>query len=173
MTNNRSVIGARLKEARTAKGYSLEQVAEACQIQQYQTVSSWEHENTVPSLEKLLLLCKLYDCDIGYIIGEYDCKTRINTDIQAETGLSETVINQLRERILYQYQLTSIQALNSILEFNGGDILELLTGYLFNTEKPVELDDGRILSADTIATSYLQEINGELQALKRKLNGGA
>ena len=96
MTYNSTVLGERLKAARDEFGYSLAYIAEACHYQQYQTISKWEKGESHPSIQVLLRLCELYGCDLGYLVGEYDCKTRKAADIKAETGLSETVINRLR-----------------------------------------------------------------------------
>lgn len=52
-------------------------------------------------------------------------------------------------------------------------MLELIANYLFKEEKPVELEDGRVLTPETIATSNLLELSGEMQALRKKLRGGA
>ncbi len=43
-------------------------------------------------------MCKIFDCDLGYLMGEYSCKTRQATDIHAETGLSEEAVNELQDR---------------------------------------------------------------------------
>lgn len=40
------------------------------------------------------------------------------------------------------------KALNYVIEFNGGDMLELIANYLFKEEKPVELEDGRVLTPE-------------------------
>lgn len=171
MTNKFTVLGARLKEARKAMGYSQEYVAEACQIQQYQTISKWESGNTTPSLEKLLLLCELYGCELGYFIGEYDCKTRKNTDIQAETGLSEAAINQLRAD--NTFKSSRIQALNALIEFDNGNIIQDVYSFLFH-KYDRQIEAGNIvINGNNIADVFLLEIIGELQALRKKINGGA
>lgn len=170
MTNKTAVIGARLKEARKTMGYSLEYVAEACQIQQYQTISKWESGNTTPSLEKLLLLCELYGCDLGYFIGEYDCKTRKNTDIKAETGLSEDVINQLRAD--NAFKSSKIQALNALIEFDGGEIIQDVYSFLFHRFDG-QIEAGNVvINGNNIADVFLLEIVGKLQALRQRINGG-
>ncbi len=171
MTNKFIVLGARLKEARKAMGYSQEYVAEACQIQQYQTISKWESGNTTPSLEKLLLLCELYGCELGYFIGEYDCKTRKNTDIKAETGLSEAAINQLKAD--NTFKSSKIQALNALIEFDNGNIIQDVYSFLFH-KYDGQIEAGNIvINGKNIADVFLLEIIGELQALRKIINGGA
>ena len=48
------------------------------------------------SLDLLLACCKLFNCDIGYLLGEYgDCKTRDEQFILDETGLSAQSVERL------------------------------------------------------------------------------
>lgn len=145
-----------------------------------QTIAKWEHGEDIPQLSDFLRLCNLFGCELGYMLCEYDCKTRAATDIQAETGLSEMAIGRIAAstsgrgiRMYTQSRDLDRKALDEMLVFNGGEILTLIAEYLFNEEKPVELGDGRVLTSEAIATSYLLEISGELQALRGKLNGGA
>jgi len=60
------------------------------------TIAAWEKEKSVPSLDAMLRMCELFDCELGYLLGEYDCKTREATNIQEVTGLDEEAINRLR-----------------------------------------------------------------------------
>lgn len=54
-----------------------------------QTIARWERgEGVEVTLNMLLRLCNIFECDIGYLLCEYDCKTRVITDLQEETGLS-------------------------------------------------------------------------------------
>lgn len=170
MTNKNAIIAARLKKARKSMGYSLEYVAEACGIQQYQTVSKWESGNTTPSLEKLLLLCDLYGCNVGYFVGEYDCMTRKNADIKEETGLSENVIKQLRAD--NAFCKSKIEALNNLIEFDNGAIIKDISSFLFhNFDRKIQAGNVEI-SGDNIADVFLLEIISELKNLRQKINGG-
>lgn len=180
MVNNYNFqkIGRRIKEERDKIKKSQAELGEYIGVTR-QTIAKWEHGEDIPQLSDLLRLCNLFKCDLGYMLCEYDCKTRTATDIQAETGLSEEAIYRISAstsgngiRMYTRSRELERKALSEILEFNGGEILYLLSEYLFNVEKPVELDDGRVLTPETISTSYLLEMSGELQALKAKLNGG-
>lgn len=47
-------------------------------------------------LPSLMACCKLFKCDMGYLLGEYsDCKTRDNQFIHEETGLSRVSVERL------------------------------------------------------------------------------
>lgn len=162
-------IGERMRRLRKEYGYTLEQVAEACGVQQYQTVSKWESGNTVPAMKQLLNLCNLYCCDIGYLLGEYDCKTRHATDIQASTGLSEKSIQELKTRAVLYPETT--KALNAIIEFNRGDIIDLVSSFLlFDFADDVDTGTG-IIKGQALENMYLMEICAELKAMKQR-NGG-
>lgn len=171
MTYKYTAIGSRLKELRKEMGYSLAAVAEACGIQQYQTVSSWENENTAPSLKNLFQLCELYGCELGYLIGEYDCKTRRNADIKEEIGLSETVINQLRAYKAFNPPV--IDAVNLIIEFDNGSLIENISKFIFhNFNGSVQVGNVTI-DGSNIADVFLLEIINELKTIRTATNGGA
>lgn len=48
------------------------------------------------SLDILLAVCEIFNCDMGYLLGEYNEKTRELHEISAITGLSETAIKKLQ-----------------------------------------------------------------------------
>lgn len=90
-------VGKRIKALRESRGWTQQRLAEELKLSNdsRQTVNKWEHGTTPPTLKNLLKLCQLFDCDIGYLFCEYDCKTREATDIQEVTGLSEENISWL------------------------------------------------------------------------------
>lgn len=47
------------------------------------------------SLEFLMGVCEIFQCDMGYLLGEYDEKTRSIHDICEAIGLSEDAVNKL------------------------------------------------------------------------------
>ncbi len=97
LTYNMDITAARIKAAREQAGLTLSYVAEYCGVQQYQTVSKWEKGNGKPSLGNLLKLCELFNCELGYLLGEYEGKTREITDVKQKTGLDENSILTLFE----------------------------------------------------------------------------
>ncbi len=166
MAYNIDLTGQRLREARKNLGYSLEKVAEACGIQQYQTVSKWENGNSIPSIDKLIKLSELYGCEIGYLLGEYDCKHRSSSEVKAITGLSENAIEHLKEYNFFSR--SKIEALNKIIEFNQSDIISLISKYLFHQiEGDSEFLIGDLsLNANNVADVLLLEISNELSSLR-------
>ena len=93
-------IGERIQAERERKRFSLAYVAEFCGVQQYQTVANWEKGNTTPPLKALLKLCNLFECELGYLLGDdgYELKTRAKTDIHKETGLSGEAVETIVEK---------------------------------------------------------------------------
>ena len=49
------------------------------------------------TLDFLTALCKEFACEMGYLLGEHDTKTRLAYDVGKETGLSERAIACLHE----------------------------------------------------------------------------
>lgn len=107
-------IGSRIKAERKALGLSQGELAEKCNLSasSRQTVGAWEQGNLLPSVPDLLRLCSLFDCELGYLLGEYDRKTKQTTDIFLETGLSADAVSSLlclseRERAFVDALLSS------------------------------------------------------------------
>lgn len=129
MKYNLNEIGERLKKERKNAGFkSHDGLADYIRNHNYkgftrQTISKWERGLEMPPLDILCSLCELFECELGYLLCEYNCKTRNDTDIHNETGLSEDAINVLKEwnRISkekgpqYTWARNSLQALNDLL----------------------------------------------------------
>lgn len=62
-------IGSRLKEHRTAKHFTQEEVAAKLNVSRT-TISSWETGRTFPDIEKLVYLSNLYDLSLDQLIKE-------------------------------------------------------------------------------------------------------
>lgn len=99
----RKIIGDRIKKERirtknpasNGKHYSQDAFAELLGISKA-TYCNLENGIGEPKLEYLYKIKEECDCDISYLIGETDFRTRIATDIHAETGLSESSVEALR-----------------------------------------------------------------------------
>lgn len=72
------MLGKRIYDLRTAYGWSQVQLAEKLNISK-QTVSNWENENIMPSIEMLIRLAKLFHTSTDYLLGLSDAQT-INVD---------------------------------------------------------------------------------------------
>lgn len=60
-------------------------------------IYAWESGSRLPSLAQMFALCKVFDCELGYLLCEkgYENRTRTATDMCEETGLSEDAVNTL------------------------------------------------------------------------------
>lgn len=153
MTYNIDITASRIKKAREDSGYTLSQVAESCGIQQYQTVSKWEKGNTIPSMENLFNLCKLFNCELGYLIGDHVGKTRAATDIHEKTGISFRGIDGLEQS---KNQWFAIQGLNTLLEEEGCYTLDLIGQYLLNPDTYTILPNGDKVPTKSIIMIAIQ-----------------
>lgn len=72
------MLGRRIYDLRTALGWSQVQLAEKLNITK-QTVSNWENENILPSIEMLVRLAKLFHTSTDYLLGLSEDQT-INVD---------------------------------------------------------------------------------------------
>ena len=95
--NNAAEMGAIIKKERKILGDNLDDLAQKIGISR-QTLAKWEAgQGNGPTVNDLLRMCELFRCDFGYLVGEYSCKTREATDIQALTGLTESAILKLQK----------------------------------------------------------------------------
>lgn len=101
----------------------------------------------------LCTLCKIFKCEIGFLLGEYECKTGRNTDIKEVTGLSEDSINKLTMLSSSQKQIVS-----QII--NHSDFLKVIM-------KMQSLSQKESINAETgelIRSHMIRAINGEKAA---------
>lgn len=106
-------IGGRMYLLRTEKGSTQEQIADEMHIKR-QTLSKWENNESSPTVDDLMNLCEIFNCDFGFLVGEYACRKRQNTDVHEHIGLSEAAINTLSMMNTID-QKESLQILSSLI----------------------------------------------------------
>lgn len=92
-----AAIGRRLTEERKKHHLTKLKLAEAIGYSDERRISSMENGKSILPLEAMFELCKIFDCELAYLLCEQNCKTRTATDICKETGLSEDAIEMLRK----------------------------------------------------------------------------
>lgn len=79
------MIGDRIKELRTLRNLSQVELAKKLNVSK-QSVSNWENENILPSVEVIKQLAEFFSCRTDYLLGLEDSKNYIEvsglTDVQ-------------------------------------------------------------------------------------------
>lgn len=165
MNYNWKAIGKRIRTERKNLSLSQEKLIEktGLQVSARQTIGNWESGESEPDLYALSKLCEIFNCEMGYLLCEYDCKTREATDIQKVTGLSEKAIESLSGL----KSSGNISILSQIVEHQDlGSFLDAVRAYGLTVEKNhyrTGLTDEEILLADyfncepTASNKYLEE----------------
>lgn len=139
----KTIVGKRIQEAREAAGMSRRKFSDFLNTLENRPVAnkkveemnpdrlkSWEYGvNPVP-LEWFPVLCSALNCDIGYLFGEYQEKTRISADIVSEFGLTEKTVSVLKTVRKYSQTDWLIDAFNLLVSSeNFIDLLLYIVKY--------------------------------------------
>lgn len=98
--DRRVKIGGRIKEERDKLGLTQKEFLTKIYKSEQSTksLSSWEKGDHIPDLDSIALMAELFNCDIGYLLCDYDERNRDTADIVKVTGLSEPAANRLRDQ---------------------------------------------------------------------------
>lgn len=90
-------MGKRIKYEREKAGLSKKELLVKIYMSEssHKTISSWENGKSLPDLNSLARMADLFGCDIGYLLCDYDERTRDIADASKVTGLSPGAIEQL------------------------------------------------------------------------------
>lgn len=90
----------RLKELREKKGLTQQEFAERLIIKgstvSIDSIRNWEQGFNMPGIDALIAICRFFECDVDYILGNIDCKTHDMEWIKKETGLSEEAVRNIQ-----------------------------------------------------------------------------
>lgn len=200
MEYNFKIIGNRIRDLRNSKGWNQDRLVE--EIRQYcgssrNTLSKIENGNSESfTLDFLLSCCKIFHCDIGFLLGEHECKTIEVQSIQDYTGLRESTIYQLHHwHDIWGAEITNtIAVLVEDMLYHNVDgvrgyqpILQLLTYFLnfqdsskqqlvFSNGSIQERKNFKFLPSNAIAldstiieNATLAEVQYALKSLKKSL----
>ena len=88
-------VGQRIKEERLKNGYKRQDdLCEELHIGR-NTLSAWENGKANIELSDLIKLCELFNCEVGYLLCEYDTPYRVQSDISEQTQLSTKAIENI------------------------------------------------------------------------------
>lgn len=169
MKYNKVEIGERIRKNRKALGYKKQDdFIEALQKiypkapKDRGTIGSWENGDNLPDLDTMLAICELFDCDLSYLVGDIEAKTRDKQFIIDETGLSEEAIDIL-------YDCKSAKDDRSVFYyFPEMRIMPEFLSFLITHKGSGRISDSKVLY-DIISRIYkLQEAETAYQAFPKK-----
>ena len=114
-------IGARIRTERKAmkmtQGKLAEEIGEITgdQLIRQNTVSDLERGITIPPINKLLALSKIFRCDCGYLLCDYDERTHGVKELCSETGLSAESLKYLRSAKTWGIPDASLKAVDFLI----------------------------------------------------------
>lgn len=97
MVYSPDIIGKRIKEERMKLNWSQEALGKELNQQSgAKQISKYESGN-LPPLKVLLKLCDIFNCELGYLLGEedYSSGTKIDTAIEKKLGLNKEAIDSI------------------------------------------------------------------------------
>jgi len=95
MKYNMIDVGQRIKEERLKNGYKRQDdLCDELHIGR-NTLSAWENGKANIELGDLIKLCELFNCEVGYLLCEYDTPYRVQSDISEQTQLSTKAIENI------------------------------------------------------------------------------
>lgn len=103
MKYNEEQIGKLIKQEREKKGMTQTQLASKLFVTNKQ-ISNYERGKPIPPLDKMLDLCDVFGCELGYLLGEekYQNETQIKTAVCNSTGLSiesvQSILNLVTDK---------------------------------------------------------------------------
>lgn len=146
------IIGEKIRQERKKKSLKQEDFAQALGLSKSsrQTIGNWENNELMPDLEMCFKICKVLGCDMGYLLGEYDFKTKKAKDIYETIKLSEKATEKL-VNISKSDKADILITLNKLIEsdyffdfllavhlyantFSGNYIKQKIHGYSYSTE---------------------------------------
>lgn len=78
MKNDRNILSSRIKELRTEKGYTQEELALKLGLKGKSSISNYESGNITPSDEIKLKMCAIFECTMDYLMGNSEYKNLLN-----------------------------------------------------------------------------------------------
>lgn len=91
------IVGERIKKERKRNNWSKVDLLTKIYMaaSSHKTITAWENGTRMPDLASLARMAEVFCCDIGYLLGDYNERTRVSADIVKETGLSAKAVEKL------------------------------------------------------------------------------
>ena len=149
------VTGERIRTERQAKKLNRDEFIEAIRNKcgyafSTNTLTVIENgEKNKLSLDILEAMCEIFDCELGYLLGEegYENKTRQTTDIVRATGLTELAVKVLQDK-LTQYSSPELYQFfsNLICDYDATESIKVGIGQFDYVQKGRAINDPEKMS---------------------------
>lgn len=157
-------IGERLVAARKAKGLTRELLCDlvtqrihtgqtmrpASEVLNFSRYRSWEDGTNLIHISFLPILCEILDCEVGYILCEYDEPHKEIADICKETSLSASAVNTLISKAVAN------KIDSHTFRMPGKSELDLLSLLIENQSFWTSLSDLSLYSNPLFAFAFMQ-----------------
>ena len=168
-----------IKASRKEQGLTQQELANELYISARQTIGNWEKgEDGGITLQQLRGLCSLFNCEIGYIVGDYDTKRKATADASEETGLSNASILSLSSPLEAK---PYIPLLDFLLTYRGEEdekekekdkereihFLRLLSEYFYSIDSDTREDAIRLLEIQNTMNKLKTEIKKRVTKHKK------
>ncbi len=162
-----SAFADRLREEREAVGWTQETLCEMLNISR-DTLSKWENGTRIPKIDKLLVICQLFNCDADYMLGIISERTHDIKKMKNKTGLSYDAL-----KLLENWNNEAFPQVSRIIEFillyrsycvetgnNGNDLIDRLNKFFTSQQTDLHFNSrtGRIISAKSGSESLYSDI---------------
>ena len=190
MTATDMQIGERIRIERNKLGLTQNALAEMLGLTEMnanaRTIVNKIEKGTQPvKVEQIQKLCEIFDCEVGYLLCEFDCPRRDNADIQAVTGLSNEAIDNLKQialnqnrKIIANAHKLRLKAINALLDGAAANFSDVsVIGFMWDSISTLLFDidsmdvELSIRSADGVQLNVDPEIHKTvaINALKDKI----
>lgn len=122
-------LSKRITELRKTRYKSAQKFADDLCVH-LKTVQGWEHKTDPkpPTIDNLLAICNLFDCDADYLLGRMEEPTHEIKYIHEKTGLS----------------VEAVQVLQMCRKCGADDLLNMISTAIVSDITPVKMKEGRI-----------------------------
>lgn len=140
------IVAERIKEEREHNKWSkVDLLAKIYMAESsHKTITAWENGTRMPDLASLARMAEVFHCDIGYLLGDYDERTRVSADIVKETGLSAKAV----EKILKMPSFLKITLSDFICAESFGNIIQGIFTYKQMIQDVVKLAEDPSMEYD-------------------------
>ena len=172
---DREAIKVRLRAVRKAKGLTQDEVGDRIGYHR-NTILNWEKvdDKAFPTLDDMLRLCNIFDCNLSYLLCEQECKIKDHQAIADYTGLTEEAIETLHGLTLLGNDkadgTAQLKAINALLSGEG----LVFIAYVYFVERAISMSNARLkdisLYEDAEDFATINEIIQELEQQKNHLD---